>query len=247
MKPLAILSLLCCLAIAGCPQGASIDNQDTLTPPENQQDLIPPGGDDNNQGADVGNNDNGSDSGSASNNDQSQDSGSGDDSPPPDDSNNPPPATSSEIPGGEYAGMLMADARLESRSTTAEQELEAPHIGNPVRISDDGLPYVSDRWVSDGGGVAEEGLTTLRLIIGPDTVHLVRMTIASLEINSDAVTVHWEIDSGSPYTCDSDTCVDTYEYNGQSLAVTTNVQLRWDADGSTQTLTVTGTAALTPR
>jgi hypothetical protein len=83
----------------------------------------------------------------------------------------------------------------------------------------------------------------MRLILGPQRTHLVEMTIDKIEIESGVVKIYWTIPTGSPYWCDPDTCVDTYEYNegADSVTVTTAVQIKW-ADGGVQTLTIDGQA-----
>ena len=238
MKAIVFLCMLSCLMLAGCPQVAPVEDQGAILNPGGNS----PGDDSPSDGGT-----NGDDQGSSSqDNAGPQPPGSGDDNPPPD-GDNPPVTDISDIPQGEYGGVFMATAQLDTRSDASTAQREATHIGSMVRISDDGLPYVSDRWLSDGGGVASEGLSTFRLVNGPSTTYLVLMTIDQLEIESDMVRVHWSIDASSPYWCDQGACVDTYEYDSNGdLIVTTAVQLKWD-DGGTHTLNVSGQATFGPR
>jgi len=236
MKALVFFCMLSCLILAGCPRVASVDDQGAnLNPPSDTQ------GDNNTA--------DGGDQGSAGGNDD-QGSGSQDgvNPPPPDsgdnnppDDNNPPANEATDIPAGTYSGQIMGTVQLDTQADRSVEQCETPHIGNLVRFDADGLPYVSDRWVPDAGGVAEEGLMTTRLIRGPgSSVYLVQMTIDQLDIESDLVRIHWSINADSPYWCDQGACVDTYEYDGnQSVTVTTAVQLKWD-EGGLHTLTVNG-------
>ena len=248
MRIARLLCVLGCLTLIGCFQPVPLteDDADSLVP----ADIFSPtgSGGDGDQGVTqvVGESEGSqSDSGGG----LSPDSGNADDPPPPDNTvEDPPPGDSSGddptpsvdeslIPGGDYAGQITASANFKSRSAA----VEAPHIGNLVRINEDGIPYVADRWLSDGGGVAFEGLTTWRLVEGPDQIHLVRMTIEKMKLDSDVVELTWGIDPSSPYYCDPGSCVDRYTYDSKSksLAIGTSVQLKWEDNGE-QTLTVTG-------
>lgn len=243
MRTIILLSMFGCLVIAGCPRVADVDDQGTIFDgSSNPQD------DASNQDG-TGSGDSGDQVGGSQDQAGGSDPGDGGGGDPPPADNNPPETDIREIPAGTYAGYIMAAAALQTPTDVFAAQTETPHIGNFVRVSDDGMPYVSDRWLSDGGGIAAEGLTTMRLVLAPENgVHLVVMSIETIEVESDLVRIIWSIEPPSAYTCDPGSCVDVYEYDAaaDTVNVTTAVQLKW-VDGGQQTLTVAGEAAFALR